>query len=508
LSRRTRWLLRLGVLLSTVAPYIVAWLRTPPGDVFLWIYPPYPEDMLSYLAWSRQAQAGHILLSLKYTAVPHAPFFFNPFFLLAGWTGFVTHLDLGCVHLLLKTGGVLLFVIVLERFLDSLGLTRNAWIAAACFVSFASGFGAFMPSVQSSDLWMPEISTQWSLLWNPLYPYSLALTVFALHRMHRAAVTTSIREAAIAGLAVGFLAIVHPYHVPVVVAIAAADALMERRAAAGRILLVFFTSIAPFAIYPIWVNATVDVAREHAASGTMASPAPWSYAVGLGLPLVFAIVAIAGREARRFSLLVLWAAFSLAAAYVPVWFARKLVFSAQIPVAILGGVGFALLLERASRPLRALMVAVVAIVVVVTPVRVMIGAQREIARAAFDNPFTVSEDRLAAMRFLRTMPAESLVFADLATMRLVPALAGNRVPFGHWAQSVDARAAVDWTNSIFGPHGGSVDERRARFWSRIDFVLLDGPLLSLARRHRLDWLFGGRPVVFENQSAVVLRRGD
>src|SRR5512135_1909724 len=46
--------------------------------------PPYPEDSLAYLAWERQAMSGAWLFGMKYTALPHAPFLFQPFFLVVG----------------------------------------------------------------------------------------------------------------------------------------------------------------------------------------------------------------------------------------------------------------------------------------------------------------------------------------------------------------------------------------------------------------------------------------
>lgn len=505
-SNASRWTLRAAVVLSSLLPYVVAFLRTPHGSRFLWIYPPYPEDMLSYLAWTRQAADGHVLLSLKYTTQPHAPFFFNPFFLISGWVGALTHLDLGVVHLVMKSAGVLLFVIVLERYLDSLGLTRLGWFTAAIFVCFASGFGAFLPFIRPADLWIPEINTGWSLLWNPLYPYSLALTLFALHRMHVAVERESMRDACVAGAAAGLLAIVHPYHLPVVIAVVCVDAFLERGFSSLRFLLGFAVVAAPFALYPAWVSATVDVVRQHNTAAAMASPPVWSYALGLGLPLVFAIAAVARGEWRRFRMPVLWAVCAFLAAYAPVWFARKMIFSVHIPVAILGGAACARLLASAGR-LAPIAAAAIAALVLATPGRLLIESQREIDRKAFDNPFVISDERYDAMRFLRTTPDQSVVFADLATMRLVPALAGNRVPFGHWAQTVDAQAALDWSNAVFGRSGLGAAERRARFWSAgIDYVLLDGPLLAVARRGRLDWLFAGCAREFENRSAMVLRR--
>src|SRR5882672_71717 len=93
-----RWAWTAFVVAATSAPYLLNALSTPAGHRYTWIVPPYPEDSFAYLAWSRQAAHGSLLFKLKYTALPHAPFLFHPFFLLCGWISALCGCDLGVVH--------------------------------------------------------------------------------------------------------------------------------------------------------------------------------------------------------------------------------------------------------------------------------------------------------------------------------------------------------------------------------------------------------------------------
>ena len=68
------------IVVATSLPYVVNWFFTPAGHHYTWIMPPYPEDSLAYLAWSQQAAHGSLLFKLKYTALPHTAFLFQPFF--------------------------------------------------------------------------------------------------------------------------------------------------------------------------------------------------------------------------------------------------------------------------------------------------------------------------------------------------------------------------------------------------------------------------------------------
>lgn len=495
---RRRWPLRALIIAFTAAPYLLARLMVPAGFRYLWIFPPYPEDMLAYLAWSRQSANGHLLGALKYTTVPHAPFFFNPFFLLCGWIGGLTGMDLGVVHLLMKTAGVLVFLLALERFLEVLGLDDREQTAAMLFVAFASGIGG-ISGFRSSDLWMPEVNTGWSLLWNPLYPWSLALTVGTMTLMRKALDSGQPAHAARAGMAAGVLAVLHPYHLPLLLFVAAADALLRRGREAWRYVSWLIAAFIPFAIYPLWLATGVTVLQQHSVTGMMASPPLWSYLAGLGVPLVLAALSW-----RRSQTLTLWILAALGAAYLPVWFQRKLIFSIHIPVAILAGITAVQLVRRAPSRIVARVVAVVVALVpllLATPVVLTVQQLKEVSRPAFDNAFAISRGRHEALLFLRerTSP-ESVVFAALPTMRLIPAVAGNSVPFGHWAQSVDRQEQERWVRAVFGPGALSAEERRRLFLrQRIDYVMLEGSA-------RPGPLLAGWTPIFANREAVIFRR--
>ncbi len=51
---------------------------------------------------------------------------------------------------------------------------------------------------------------------------------------------------------------------------------------------------------------------------------------------------------KRYWQLVAWFVLSLALAYAPLWFQRKLIFGAQIPLCILAAISFDLLLAKCA----------------------------------------------------------------------------------------------------------------------------------------------------------------
>lgn len=487
---KRRWFLRSLIVALTVAPYFVARLLVPAWYRYLWIFPPYPEDMLSYMAWVRQFADGHLLGSLKYTTVPHAAFFFNPFFLVTGWVAGLTRLDAGLALLLMKTIGVFVFLLAFEKLLTTLRLDEREQVAAMLMMAFASGVGGLL-ALHSADVWIPEVSTGWSLLWNPLYPWSLALTVATFVLMREALELGQPPRSVLAGLAAGVLALTHPYHLPLLFIVVAVDAILERRRDAWRYLAFMIAAFVPLAIYPAWLATGVDILRGHSLLGAMPSPALWSYLAGLGVPLVMAAFSW-----RRAKILAVWIGCALVAAYAPVWFQRKLIFSVHIPVAILAGISAVRLQRRAPAFLFALVPLLVA-----TPLVLTLGGLAEVSKPDRGNPFAISAGRYQALEFLRehTSP-EEVVFADLSTMRLIPAVAGNRVPFGHWAQTVDRKEQTLWNFEVFGNSGLPLEERQRLFSGHgIDYVMAENSF-------RRSALLEGWTPVFANRDAVIFQR--
>src|SRR5436190_922357 len=113
------------IVVLTSAPYLIDWWSTPAGYQFTWILPPYPEDSFGYMAWAQQAAHGAWLFKIKYTALPHAAFLFNPFFLICGWISALLQLDIGVVFLVVKAIGAVLLLGTFYRYTDYLRLTAT-----------------------------------------------------------------------------------------------------------------------------------------------------------------------------------------------------------------------------------------------------------------------------------------------------------------------------------------------------------------------------------------------
>ena len=513
------------MVLATSAPCLLNFFATPAGCHYTWIVPPYPEDSFGYMAWTQQAAQGHFLFQLKFTALPHSAFLFHPFFLIAGWLSWLFDGNVGFTLFVLKEVGVVFFLLAFFKYTDFLGLNRFQSVVATILVGVSSGVGGLLawfgfgdPSSNfSGDLWLVDMNTFWCLLWNPLFPWSLTLMLLALFWLDRGSRDGCKSDFWLGGVATGILALIHPYSQPLLFAFVSIVTVLRRKESALIYLFRYFLAAIPFVIYVGLVAALHPLVSKHDSTGEMISPSPLAYALGFGLPLLFCVAGLAvEREqlVKRCWPVMLWFVLSVALAYFPFWFQRKLIFGAHIPLCILAAISFDLLLTRFSNLQTRRRVTFVAAIIflpllVSTPAYLLTSENREV-RNNTDGYYYISSDVTDGLHFLRTETKPSdVVFATVETSRLIPGLAGNTVVWGHWAQSVDLAERQNWITNLFNARADWADTNRAReFWStNIQYIFADGSFKQSLEQGRRQWqvILNEADAVFTNRSVVIYK---
>ena len=516
------------VVLATSLPYVLNRLSAPDGSHYTWIVPPYPQDSLAYMAWSQQAAHGSLLFQLKYTALPHSAFLFQPLFLVCGWLSAWLDYDIGIVHLLVKAVGVVLFFITFYRYTDFLRLSRLQSMIASVFVGVSSGLGGFVallgladrPSAISADLWVVDSNTYWSLLWNPLFPYSLALMLLAIHWLDRGTRDGRPSDLWRSGLATGLQVLIHPYSQPLLFALSLVLTVQRRRAEAARYLCRYALAVIPFALYVDLVAILHPLVSRHSAQGAMVSPPLSAYLLGFGLPLLLSVAGLAAgwhRLSGDLRAVLLWFGLSLAFSYLPFWYQRKLIFGAHVPLCMMAGIAPDLILARLSRAESRRWILGAALVILlpaaaVTPMYLLASEFREVGTGV-DGAYFISEDLMEGLRFLKKNSGpSSVVFATPSTSRLIPALSGNTVVWGHWAMSVDSQERQKWFAALFKEGSDWKDEKRSQeFWGTgIDYIFADRRLSSWTEKNPLAWwaILADADLVFANASVRIYKHRD
>lgn len=499
----------------TALPYLAAWLWTAPGDRYLWLLPPYYEDSQAYLAWAKQAALGATLFKLKLTAIPHEPFLLQPFFLAVGrlsaWTGW----PLGVSQLLLRCAGVAAFWLAFQRMARRRGFSGAALWSALLLAGFGAGLGgaslllldaATMRAHMPVDIWLVDANTAWSLTWNGLFPWSLALIVFYVDCVGRAAEGERGPSGWLGGLALGLLLLVHPYSAPLLAALAVFECVRRGRPAALAPLLL---PALPAAAHAGWLSWTNPLVARHGQAGRMTTPTWTAVLLGFGPCLALAAGgALSGGRAflRRHAALLAWAAGALLLSRAPVWFQRKLLFGAQLPLALLAGAAVAELAERDGGGRR--------VAAGLTALALALGAPswgyiayntrlslslRESGRYYVSERVQEGLDALAKLG-----GTEQVVFCAVETGGLVAMSTGKTVVWGHWAQSVDYEETRAWADALLA--AGDPKAKAASLWGRVDYVFAEGRLKEEVDSGRLRWLKGASRTAYAGPEADVYVR--
>ena len=521
-SFRLGWIV--FMVLATSVPYLLNFLATPAGCHYTWIVPPYPEDSFGYMAWTQQAAQGHFLFQLKFTALPHSAFLFHPFFLLAGWLSWLFAGNVGLTLFVLKEVGVVFFLLAFFKYADHLGLNRFQSVVATILAGVSSGVGGLLawfgfgdPSSNfSGDLWLVDMNTFWCLLWNPLFPWSLTLMLLALFWLDRGSRDGRKSDFWRGGAVTGILVLVHPYSQPLLFAFAVLVTALRQKRDALAYLFRYFLAAIPFVIYVGLVAAHPLISR-HDSTGRMISPSLATYALGFGLPLLFCVAGlVVEREQlmKRCWPIMLWFVLSVALAYFPFWFQRKLIFGAHVPLCIMAAISLDLLLSRFSKSrTRGWVTAAAAVILlpllVSTPAYLLVRENREV-RNNTTGAYYINNDLMDGLHFLKTQTKSGdVVFATVETSRLIPGLAGNTVVWGHWAQSVDLAEREKWITNLFNPQSNWTDPNRAReFWGTgIQYIFANGDLEQRLDQNPPEWrvILNDADVVFTNRSVVIYK---
>jgi hypothetical protein len=509
------------ILVLTTAPYLVDFLLTPKGWSYAWIVPPYPADSYAYRAWAKQAFDGAWLFSLKYTSHPNRPFLFLPFFLFAGRLARVTGADIGLTLLFLKAAGTGLFFWAFGGLLRRLKMTPFQSIAACVFAGIASGAGGVLPLLSEAtltrawtptDAWLVDSNTFWSLLWSPVYPFSLALVVLCVRFADEAFGDGDARAAWLSGACICALAVLHPYPIAVLVPLVTALAIVRRPRHAAALWLRFAAAAFPGAAYAAGLSIFHPLIRAHNALGSEESVTIVAALAGLGFPLILAAAGVYAEGkafARRHWFLLAWAGLSVGLALCPIWLRSKYLFASHLPVCLLAGAAAQSLLGDLRRNAR-----VAALLMIAFPFTQLVHLSETFSEVSAnpENGYRVSPGMREALTWLdEHADKSSRVFATAPTSAKVCAFSGDTVFWGHWAQAIDYDEQSDILKAVSsGDDWLPAAERRRRFWGfGVDYLVVDGKWVSVfATGQPAAALLVGAEPVFSNDEVRIYRRPD
>ena len=439
-----------AVLLLASLPYIVGLSAQPASARFVG-FTYNIDDACVYSSWIRQIADGNLLIRNQFTSEPQTALQFNVFFLVLGLLSKVTHLSPAAVmHLARVVLGIGLLALV-WRFSGRVLKEPTERLLIVPVIGLSSGLGWLVAGIGGHmgpvDLWQPEAITFLSIYLNPLFLVGLILMVASLHFLLRMKESGGWRDAALAGVMLLLLGNVHTYDLATVAAVWAAYLavkIIRRPRIPWRVVGLSAVAAAislPAIGYQLYLYSQVEAFRLRVESPAP-SPSLWAYFMGYGLLLALAVGGgwTALRQRRGALILVIWSMVGFALPYAPVAQQRKLVMGLHVPLAILATIAVAALAKRAG-PRAGGIVAILLVAAMVPSNLIFMARDIELlgqnTTAPHYRPYLRTSE-LQALVWLRehSKPEDTvLAFPDVALF--VPAIAGNRVYYGHWSETPD-----------------------------------------------------------------------
>ncbi|HLZ27542.1 MAG TPA: hypothetical protein VKV73_09500 [Chloroflexota bacterium] len=337
------------VLLIGEVPVALSVCCAPPGASGMgtaW----FVNDFAQYESAMRQgAEQSGWLVHDVFTAEPHDAAFMFPLYVAIGKLAATVHVPAIVIERAVEALARALLVVALWRFCRAFAAGRAAARWAFGFTLFASGFELFAAVYSMlrggggvyTGNWSYETNGFGLLFAAPHVPLAMAATLEIAHDVLRARRTVSRRWLFKIGLLSATVALLHPFHLPVLLAATLLAGAVFMRTERGRASLigalaacvaavpVLVPTIVTFSFDPFW-QATYSL------QNVLPSPGPRDLVIDLGLILVLALGgAVMLRERVAPIGLLGWLLLILFAMYLPVPYQRRLSFGIHPVLAVL-----------------------------------------------------------------------------------------------------------------------------------------------------------------------------
>jgi hypothetical protein len=342
------WLLSvitLAILIGEV-PRLLAFCCAPAGATGLgtaW----FVNDFAQYESAIRQgAEQSGWLVHDPFTAEPHPAAFMFPLYVGIGKLATTLRVPATALEHAVEVGARALLVLALWRFCRAFATGRAAARWAFGLALFGSGFELFAAMFGGyTGNWSYELNGFGLLFAAPHVPLAMAATLELAREGLRPRTNLSLLWLAKIGALAATIALLHPFHAPVLLGATLLAGLLFWRSGRGpanvtaalvagvAALPVLLPTVATFSFEPFWVTT-------YSAQNLLPSPAPHELLVDLGPTVLLAICGGLMLRARVAAPgLQLWLLLALVALYLPVPYQRRLSFGLQPTMAVLAANG-------------------------------------------------------------------------------------------------------------------------------------------------------------------------
>jgi len=475
MSRNTRTEYLIGIFLClagaalTCAPYLLARELTAPQLQFSGFLL-NPQDGFSYLAKMRQGAGGSWLFTLPYAPDPGKGTFLFTYYLFLGHIADWVSLPLIVVlHVARGIAAALMFFVAFIFIRRNLVNPVQRW-AAFSIVLVGSGLGwmGIPLGILASDMLIPESIPFLSAYTNAHFALACALLLCLILLLQKE--NRKWRWSLLGAAAGALLAIIQPFVLLSYAGVGIAwliweICLLPRDEAIQFVRAKLWPmgaalcAAAPIGVYDIYVSRSHAEISAWNAQNLTPSPPIYEFLLGLGLPLLFSLIAIGWGRVYKTShgrLLIAWIFTQGLMVYLPFNLQRRVSLGIFFPLAVLAAQG----LSKCVRNARFFPLWASLAILFMIPSNLIVVASGLTSIDREEAQLTLNADEIAAYEWMAQFDAESpLILASPRSGNRIPAYADARVLYGHPFETPDADSQEALVRNLYAEVDSIADVR-------------------------------------------------
>ena len=453
----------LGVLIISQLPLIFGYLTEGPNEKFMGI-PVHVTDVNNHLNWVLQAKEGHILFSNAFTYENIPSLIFNPFHLITGLTAKITNIPIIWVYnifswlLIIGFGFTIYFII--SYFIKD----KETRLTAFLLTLLSSGFGLwwkiskliFGKWVVSSDLWVTEMNTFQSF-GQPHFVLSTILILWVFYFTIKSLNKSNIKFSVYAGLLLLLLTTVHLFDTITVAFIITGWfvylQIIKQKWSWNDFskLTIIGTITLPAIGYYFWVFFMNTAYKEWNSLNLTTTPNLIEIISGFGLIFFFSLIYIWNERKNIFKkenkqyFLVIWIVLNFILIYLPINVQRRFIMGLHIPLAILSAIAIQkYVIPYIRKHIKINKVTIYVLIILISSATTIYLLASQISNlhivpdSDYGNRKYLTNEEYNAIKWLdENTNNEEIIIAPYYLSNYIPAMSGNKVYCGHWAQTIN-----------------------------------------------------------------------
>ena len=514
---RKEWIFVSLIALFTVilanSPVFWGYLNQPKGFLFS---SAGRDDEYVYFSWIRQAKQGHWSFENPYTLQNQRRFYLNPLLLFLGKTAAVFNLSPFLVFNLSRLISGFLLLLVAYQFLSYFISDIKLRFFTFLVICFSGGFG-FLGNLIHGQSWLfynlwasrsiSEGLTFTSLLFYPKSTASVALMLSYFLVFFKLLKGPRFWLFVLGGVLGNLLVLIHPYDVVILLLVPFVFLLLRKSEKKDWFSLIILNStLFPGSLYTLFVSQSSPIHKAWTRI-FLSSPPFFQFFLLYGFLAILAILQVVSyfrqQEKKKFAFLVGWFLLLPFLLKLPVFFQRRLIEGAHVPISILASLFLFKILKKFKRPD---VLFLLSIVFLSFHNIYFLKGRIDILKNDPKGYYFLSEEKILALSWLGKNTVNKNVLAVPDDGLVIPAFSDNKVYLGHWANTPDSTRKGEVLASFLNIN--TLDFERIAFLKaeKIDYFFFKKDKISPVKVEIFDP--GGKPYlksVFENKEVVIFR---